>query len=343
MGKERQSNIELLRLVAIFLIVMMHAAGSLIGTDYLPNRIELTAINAVGNMGVTVFMLISGFFGIHFRWSRLWTIWAMALCYSLLELCAGVWMSGCFSVEALYHALTPVTSRHWWFLTCYVVIFCLSPFLNRAVTGLTRRQMEWLLGVLLFFFVVSPTLLRNSLTDDMGGKGLPNLITAYLTGQYLRHYPLPERWVRHSGKWVLACVSLAFVLSLAAGSVKPQATILFCKDNNLLMVAGAIALFCWVCQHTFRSSLVNKLATYVFPLYLLNQTILWWFHSILGTHTYSGLFWGYYVAALAAVVASTLVVEWLRRRLLSKAIDAVARRIRVYDFQWDVANAGSHR
>ena len=73
MSKERLSNIELLRLLAILFIVMMHAAGLLIGTDHLPNRIVLTAINAVGNMGVTVFILISGYFGIHFRWSRLWT------------------------------------------------------------------------------------------------------------------------------------------------------------------------------------------------------------------------------------------------------------------------------
>ncbi len=331
MSKERLSNIELLRLLAILFIVMMHAAGLLIGTDHLPNRIVLTAINAVGNMGVTVFILISGYFGIHFRWSRLWTFWAMALCYSLLEYSIIVGTTGVFSPQDLYHALTPVTSCHWWFLTCYVVIFCLSPFLNRAVTGLTRRQMEWLLGVLLFFFVVSPTVLRNSLTDDMGGKGLPNLITAYLIGQYLKHYTLPDWWMRHCGRGVIVCVALTFAISFLAGSIKPQATILLCKDNNALMVAGAVLLFCWFCQHPFRSSLVNKLATYVFPLYLLNQTVLWWLQPLLEPHMYNGLFWCYHLMAVATVVVATLVIEWLRRRLLSGAIESVGRRISVYD------------
>jgi len=109
MSKERLSNIELLRLLAILFIVMMHAAGLLIGTDHLPNRIVLTAINAVGNMGVTVFILISGYFGIHFRWSRLWTFWAMALCYSLLEYAIIVGTTGVFSPQG---PLSCIDSRH---------------------------------------------------------------------------------------------------------------------------------------------------------------------------------------------------------------------------------------
>ncbi|MDE6002361.1 MAG: hypothetical protein K2G76_02560, partial [Prevotella sp.] len=46
-GKGRLSNIELLRILAIVIIVMMHGAGCLLGTTYLPNRIGLTAVNSV--------------------------------------------------------------------------------------------------------------------------------------------------------------------------------------------------------------------------------------------------------------------------------------------------------
>lgn len=329
-GKGRLSNIELLRILAIVMIVMMHGAGSLLGTTYLPNRIGLTAINSVGNMGVTTFMLISGYFGIHFRWSRLWSIWAMALFYSLVVFAVDVF-SDSFSWLSLYHAITPVTSRRWWFLTCYVVIFCLAPFLNRAVTGLSKRQMEALLGVLLFFFVVSPTFLRNTLTNDMEGKGLPNLILAYLAGQYLAHYELPAVLLRHCGKLFVASVLLTFTASFAVGTVSPRATILFCKDNNVLMVAGAVFLFCWFRQHTFHSAVVNELAGFVFPLYLVNYSVLHYFRQSLIDRTDQLDFWSVYLMVLVTTVLVALVVELVRRLTLSRVVDYVDRRISVYD------------
>ena len=123
--KQRQSNFEVLRIVAILLIVAMHAVGCVLTTTNEWNRLGLTAVNAIGNMGVSIFMLISGYFGIHFRWSKLLTLWLIALFYSFIATGAD-WLLGSEPGGAmLYDALTPVTSRRWWFLTCYFVIFCL--------------------------------------------------------------------------------------------------------------------------------------------------------------------------------------------------------------------------
>jgi len=328
----RLSNLELLRIIAIVMIVMMHASGSLLGTEYLPNRIILTFINAFGNMGVTAFILISGYFGIHFRWSRLWVLWAMALFYSLLTFIFDVWMyGGIFSWQDFYHAITPITSQKWWFLTCYVIIFCLSPFLNRASSDLTKRQMESLIAVLIFFFILSPTFLRNTLTNDMEGKGLANLITAYLIGQYISRYDLPSVIIRYSGILTLISVLFVFSLSFIAGCIEPRATIIFCKDNNLFIVLGAIFLFCWFRKLSFSSSTVNYLSGFVFPLYLVNLSVLNCFRQSLIANTERMDFWLIYSIALGVTLFSTCFVEIIRRFIISWAVDRIANKIRVYD------------
>ncbi len=339
----RQSNLEMLRIIAIMMIVMMHGAGCLLGTLFLPNRMILTFINAFGNMGVTTFILISGYFGIRFRWSRLWVLWAIALFYSLMIFFFDVLILGdVFSWQGLYHSLTPVTSQRWWFLTCYVVVFCLAPFLNRAVTDLTKRQMEILLAIMAFFFIISPTILRNTLTNDMEGKGLPNLITAYLIGQYIARYNIHSSFIRYSGRIVIIAVMLVFSASFMAGCIEPRATILFCKDNNLLIVIGAVSMFCWFRKLVFHSETVNYLAGFVFPLYLINLTVFRCFQNMLMVRSGQMEFWKVYLMAIGVALLSALAVEMVRRMTVSRVVDRITRKISIYDFQWDSTDAGSH-
>jgi hypothetical protein len=164
----------------------MHAVGCLLGTTNEWNRLGLTAVNAIGNMGVTTFMLISGYFGIHFRWSKLFTLWLITLFYSFIATGADLLLGAEPSAQLVYRALTPVTSLRWWFLSYYLIIFCLSPVLNRLFVVLSQREVEWMLGMLICCFILCPTLLQHPLTGDAEGKGLANLLTAYLVGGFFR-------------------------------------------------------------------------------------------------------------------------------------------------------------
>lgn len=60
----RLSNFELLRLICIFGIISMHTLGYVNNEVCGMNLFIGVLINTVFNMGVTIFMLISGYFGI---------------------------------------------------------------------------------------------------------------------------------------------------------------------------------------------------------------------------------------------------------------------------------------
>ena len=324
MTKERLSNIELLRIAAILLIVSMHVGGVLLGTTNPWNRLLLTAINAIGNMGVTIFVLISGFFGIRFRWSRLLTLWLTALFYSLFATGADLFSGTAPTASVFFTMLTPVTSRRWWFLSCYVILMCLAPVLNYLVEHLSRRQLHYLLGILLCFFVLSPTLLLHPMTDDAGGKGLANMLTAYLIGRYLSRYGFPS-WIRsHSPLLFAACFLTAFIGSYAAGCIHPPATLLLCKDNNVLMLLGATAILSWTLRHPFHSPAANWLAGFAFPLYLSNLHVIKLLQPYYVDHVDELQIWGILAVVMMIVVVAALLTEMLRRVLLDSTVRRLA-------------------
>ena len=84
----RKPNYELLRIFAILLITLMHSLRSAYG-----HNIGFVGVNTIGNMGVTLFVLISGYFGIRMRASKLIWLWTTMLFYSLLIFSVGYYLS----------------------------------------------------------------------------------------------------------------------------------------------------------------------------------------------------------------------------------------------------------
>ena len=314
----RKSNYEVLRIVAIVLIVAMHAVGCLLGTTNEWNRLGLTAVNAIGNMGVTTFMLISGYFGIHFRWSKLFTLWLITLFYSFIATGADLLLGAEPSAQLVYRALTPVTSLRWWFLSYYLIIFCLSPVLNRLFVVLSQREVEWMLGMLICCFILCPTLLQHPLTGDAEGKGLANLLTAYLVGRYVDRYGCPDWLYFNCGKVLAGCFVVALAGSYVAGCIHPSATIVLCKDNNVLMAMGALAALCWTERHPLSNTAANWLGSFAFPLYLSNWAVLRLLQPYYEGRTGELQIWIFLAAAVVVTLVAAFIIETLRRLLMDR-------------------------
>ena len=67
MAATRHSGLECLRIISIILIVSMHILGNTFHTSNWLNKEFILFINTLGNTGVTLFILISGYFGIRFQ------------------------------------------------------------------------------------------------------------------------------------------------------------------------------------------------------------------------------------------------------------------------------------
>ena len=320
---ERLANIESLRIIAILMIVLMHGIGCVYRTTNTWNLAGYTLVNAFGNMGVTIFIIISGYFGLHFRPSRAVNLWLTMFFYSLLIfLVLGMTTSHGMQWNSLYTALTPVSSCKWWFMTCYFVLFFLSPFVNKVVDSLSQDQMKYFLGLMILFFVLFPTILRNPITHD-GGKGFPNFILAYFIGQYIAKYDLPKKIVKYSGTILLSCGIIIFLVDFIIRVNNIHSPSIFCKDNNLFIVLGAISFFLWVRKHPFHSPAINYLAGYSFPLYLMNMTVLSFLIFQYKPLVNSVSIWTYFIIVQLEIFFIVFIVEFVRRMILGRTIKAL--------------------
>ena len=66
MQRERNSSIEILRILAMLGIVIMHTNGTVMEHSVGWNQIWTQIENGIFNAGVSIFVLISGYFGIRY-------------------------------------------------------------------------------------------------------------------------------------------------------------------------------------------------------------------------------------------------------------------------------------
>ena len=87
----RRSNMELLRIIAMMLVVIVHMCGAALGLPAPKGDIaSITSsdwwklsVESISIIGVNIFVLISGYFGINTRWQTFWRFSLQCLFYSV--------------------------------------------------------------------------------------------------------------------------------------------------------------------------------------------------------------------------------------------------------------------
>lgn len=183
----RQSNFELLRVICISLIILMHCYGRVPVSDMNTVNYSLGfAINAVGNVGVSIFVLISGYFGVKFKGDRFFQLIYLTIAYTTLT----TLLNKGFVPSELFKTAIGVfrQSSSIWFIVCYLLLLLFSPFINTALEILTRRQYHRLLFIGFIVLNIMTTFLTpvDNYVTTATGKSFLYFIFLYIIGRYLR-------------------------------------------------------------------------------------------------------------------------------------------------------------
>ncbi len=269
-AKTRESNFELLRIVAMMFIVAHHFLIATGKVDYYSASLHGGELaNSFLVCGVDCFILISGYFGIRAgggKFIRFATLIALTLSAEAL-LAAIPATSDLINLPYAIHRIVPFFKDSNWFIPSYIGLMLLSPILNKALDNATQKELSlWtaaltLLCLYSYFFSITPI--------DTTGYNLVQFIYLYILGRFLRRNCQGVRIPPAATMYV--CGSLmAYAVS---AFIKPGFTAFAYNSPQILM--ASCGLFMLFKNIKLRSKTVNAIASTMFCVFLFHYSIIY--------------------------------------------------------------------
>ncbi|MBQ7654821.1 MAG: acyltransferase family protein, partial [Clostridia bacterium] len=196
-SEKRQSNIELLRIIIMFIVVTSHFSvhgGFTFSTDViLGNKLWTQYIRTFVKICMSVLVLISGYFLVDskkLKVSKVLKMWLQIFTYSIVIFLIYVATGAApFSIKALAARIFPINSNQWWFASSYFVMYLLHPFINRFLHSLDKASYQKFIVLGVVCWSVIPTILINKFQSN----DLIWFILVYCIGGYLKlHFDITK-------------------------------------------------------------------------------------------------------------------------------------------------------
>lgn len=316
----RQSNFELLRLLCIFGIISMHAFGTVNGTVSGANLVFGVLINSIFNTCVSLFILISGYFGINGTVKKYLGLELEVWFYSVLGYIVVSVVQGHWDIGNLRRAVFPVFSERYWYITSYMLLLFFSKYINQIPEKLKKKDFENVLFLMLFVFSIVPTVVQYHVMGD-GGKGFANMLLMYLIGRYIRLY-----WNEkpHSLKKTIALgagvILLGFILNLVLTLVRGGKGVYapFARDCSCIIIVASAAIFIVFKQIRMRSNTINQIAKHVVSVYLFEGGMRTFLNQFFDITLYADQWYLFAVLSVYVLVVMTgcMILDVIRSILM---------------------------
>lgn len=186
----RNSSLELLRIVAMLMIVAFHffrhGGFDFPEDSFTVNRIYYQFLLMFGNFGNAVFVLISGYFLIlsdRLKPQRLINLWLRMVFYSAAFYAASVLIGRAdFGAKGILSVLRPVTKFRWWLASTYIILYLIHPYLNMFLKRMTKEEYRKFLAAVFCYWCIIPMLSKS----NFGANALINFMCLYSLAGYFR-------------------------------------------------------------------------------------------------------------------------------------------------------------
>lgn len=290
--KSRQVNIELFRIMTMVMIVLFHflAHGGVLDAVVPFSTAYYFCWSLMGLCYIAVngYVLVTGYFQItsSFKLKKLVILILETFFYSMVIyvcLCASSKIE--FTTSGFLTAVFPVINSEYWFVTIYVGLYILSPFLNWPLQRINKRQHFALIAVLLLLFSIWPSFAFLSVGLNFGGGfGIAWFIVLYCIGAYIRKYYTPGKdlvkwcvtYVVFAAALPLSKFGIAHVTEALFGGLLPDSQ--FYTYNSILVVGASVSMFVIFLHFDIKNRTAAKailfLSSSTFGVYLIHDNPL---------------------------------------------------------------------
>ena len=351
MNKKRKTSIELLRILMMLQVVFLHFSyyGGYTNMGQKmpePGKFFYWFFWLLSRSPVYMFILIMGYFMCEseggLKKGRLLKIYLSMMFYSVtITFLFGIFKPKYVNIYLFIKSVFPFMAKTWYFMTLYVLVLVLSPYINKLIKAMDKKEHMILIGIFFFIFCIWQQLTyikpfsrlfnMTSVVETSFGKSLYDFIFMYLLGAFLRKYRLIS--VR-KGFYLAAFVLLGLVNVLLVYIYKdPGIKTIVSSNDNLIAVLQCICLFRFfegIEQKRFKKSrnVINYISAGNLGVYMIHdhplvRKILW--ESIIRTNYnkefYSNSFLAIKIIGIVFLIyAVCWTIDLLRRFLVGRIL-----------------------
>lgn len=325
--KTRESGIELLRIIAMLMVMFVHAdflaMGAPSSADVINNVADASVrvwIQALTMCCVDIFVLISGWFSINPKIKSVSAFLFQCL-FFYIGLYIVLMLLGQTNLSVKGLKICIVATKLNWFIKSYLFLYILAPVLNTYVQQIDRKtQRNVLLAFYSMLFVYG--WLFDATYEIANGCSTLSFIGLYLLARYIRLFQpklvsMPRKRYLLINVFVVSFITVLYITPPYLGIL--NSTFLgniWISNVSPLIVLISVFFLLYFANLKFKSLFVNIVAASSFAAFLLhaNPNISpWYLEKCKSWHEEFGILgWGYISLFVIFLFALSVMIDQLR-------------------------------
>ena len=299
MKKERESGIELYKVIAIFLIVLSHVIQTLTEPNYVLGIGEGTFINIAtattdlnvlllalfricGALGNNMFFICSAWFLVNSKKMSLKKVIHMILDVWIINMIVfgGLHAIGIqFQVSDTVRTFFPTTFANNWYITCYLLFYLIYPFLNRMLEQLNISEHFALTSFLFMIYFIIPVLPLEEINLFFANE-LVIFLATYVIVSFIKIYK--NEWTENLklNKGILFVSIVSYVVLILSVDYLGLRTNYFLNrlvrwnmNNSLFMFLIAFSSFNMMKKKKFINRTINYFSSLSLLVYIFHENL----------------------------------------------------------------------
>ncbi len=332
---KRDSNIELMRIVCIFLLVCHHYVvhGGYISISDGQYAFITQWIASIGKICFIAFLAVSSWFlsDKPFRSIRFAKTWLEVLFYSVSFAIVTALLGRSFTAGEWFSVFLPIAGNSHGFASAYLAFYLLIPFLQKAVQQANKKQMLFLIGALTYFQIITKGVAYIAHYQQYLFSELQLFILVYFLLVYLKRFPiklLENKWIDLGIFVTCWCIMTIYPrIALKPGLFNS----LNADESGIFNIIGGIALMLFFKNIIMKPNrIINAVASTTFGILLIHdhnffRYSLWKDVLHVQDHFYSHYFLVWLVLTSLFVFCAAMIIDFARMRFLEKPLFRVKK------------------
>lgn len=350
---DRSSGIELLRVIAIIMIVISHSIpfyGDSTATNYVNMNLStndlghfiLIVFKYFGQIGNTIFVIISSYYLVEskrVKSKKVISILVDSFMFSFVIMIICIAFGVDINGKTLIKQLLPITYQSLWFVGCYLLLYVVHPVLNLVINGLDKKQLFKLVFSMVFLYAILSFVLGGAYYYNyLIGFIMIYFITAYVK-KYLIEFSMDIKsnilmaMISYGLLVILLIITNIAGLNISSFSGKMLRWNIFTNPLIMLLCFGLFNIFN---QIIYKNRVINNIASLTLFIYMIHENPLirdnlkpLYFNAVNGNM----VIWSLILAALTLLVCIPIssvyknIMKPIFQKIINNPLDYIVRLV----------------